>query len=205
MTDYFETVSIFGPSVLVMVLIVVVNWAFTAIHVYQEYRGKPVPLWRNFGAIVGVRLPDRLGVLFFTVGLTLILWALGLAAITGWLPIKGPLPPTVAIGALGAVIGARVSDTLVSHWGLYAVGYRPNPGIGSTPLYVLEAIFLLVAFRDGLSLEPTAAWIGFAGGIAAFVIVLPSIWIAGLVFPSWRHSPSWIRGRDIPDWADQPG
>ena len=61
----------------------------------------------------------------FTLGLTLSLWGAGLAGICGCLPLVGhSLPATV--GALGVIIGARISDTLVSHWGLYALGYRPN-------------------------------------------------------------------------------
>src|SRR5262249_29186616 len=50
--------------------------------------------------------------------------------------------PTAA--ALGVLIGARLSDTIASHALLYTVGYRPNPGFSSTPLYVIEAFFWLV-------------------------------------------------------------
>src|SRR5207248_5134172 len=59
---------------------------------------------------------------------------------------------------------ASLPDTLVSHWGLYALGYRPNPGLKSTPLYVLEALFIALTFWKGLSLAPCAAWTGVALG-----------------------------------------
>ena len=89
----------------------------------------------------GCGFPNRAGFLVFTVGLTLALWGAGLAGICGCLPIAKHLL-AATVGALGVIIGARISDTLVSHWGLYALGYRPNPGLKSTPLYVLEAIFI---------------------------------------------------------------
>jgi hypothetical protein len=50
---------------------------------------REAPLWRVFGAIVGLRLPNWLGFLSFTVLLTLALWAAGLAGIGGCLAIVG--------------------------------------------------------------------------------------------------------------------
>src|SRR6202011_3509183 len=86
MLEYFNSVSIFDHSAVALFLILGANWAFTLIHVLQEWKGEKVPLWRVFGAIVGVRVPDWLGFLSFTVGLTVLQWAVGLAAIAGWLP-----------------------------------------------------------------------------------------------------------------------
>src|SRR5262249_34165786 len=122
MLDYLDHVSIFSSS-LALLLILGMNWAFTLIHILQEWKGEVVPLWRVFGAVVGVRVPDGLGFLSFTVGLTIIQWAVGLAGITGWLPIVGQLNHAIAIGALGGIIGARIGDNVVSHWGLYSLGY----------------------------------------------------------------------------------
>ena len=35
------------------------SWVFFGrVHSYQEWRGEDVPLWRVFGAVVGVWLPD---------------------------------------------------------------------------------------------------------------------------------------------------
>jgi len=196
---HLDQVSVFGPSALAFFLILGFDWAFTAIHVYQEWRGENVPLWRVFGAVVGVWLPNWLGFLLFTVGLTLLLWAAGLTGIAGW--FFGPVNPSTAAWALGAVIGARISDTLVSHWSLFALGYRPNPGLKSTPLYVIEAIFLLATFWKGLALAPGAAWCGVAVGAAFFILVLPVLSLVRAC-ASWRRD-RWVRGEPIPAWTMQ--
>jgi hypothetical protein len=198
MLDYLDHVSIFGRSSAALFIILAVNWALTALHSYQEWKGENVPLWRVFGAIVGLWLPNWLGFLSFTLGLTLALWGVGLAGIGGWL--IAPLREPCAVGALGILIGARLSDTLVSHWGLYALGYRPNPGLKSTPLYVIEAIFILLAFWKGLALAPNAAWCGFALGAGAFVLVLPAFAALRMIAPSWRRE-RWRRWQPLPAWA----
>jgi hypothetical protein len=161
--EYFDRVSIFGPSALALLPILAANWASSAIHIYQEWKGAEVPLWRVFGAVVGVWIPNPLGFAIFTVGLLVVLWAVGLAGITGWFLVPLPLP--VAVGTLGAVVGALVADSIISHWGLYSFGYRPNPGLSSTALYAAEAIFILMTFWKGFSLAPDAALIGFAKGL----------------------------------------
>lgn len=198
--EHFDHVSIFGRSSVALLLILGLDWAFSAFHSYQEWRGAKAPLWHIFGAVVGVWLPNWLGFLLFTIGLTLLLWCAGLAGMAGWLPVVGHLTDPIAVGALGAVIGARISDTLVSHWGLHALGYRPNPGLSSTPLYVLEAAFILPTFWKGLSLYPVAAWWGFACGAGFFVLVLPLLRSVRLIAPSWRRAP-WIRWQPLPEWA----
>jgi hypothetical protein len=196
---HLDQVSIFAPSLTTLFVLLGINWSITAIHIFEEWKGEVVPLWRVFGAIVGVSLPDWLGFLVFTIGLTLLLWGLGLAGIAGWLPSVGPLSTQTSVWALGAMIGARLSDTLVSHWSLYGLGYRPNPGLKSTPLYVAEAIFLLLAFWKGLTLSPLAAWIGFACGAGFFILVLPVIATDRLI-PAWRRVP-WVRNEPLPAWT----
>jgi hypothetical protein len=94
---------------------------------------------------------------------------------------------------------ARISDSIVSHWLLYWLGYRPNPGIQSTPLYVGEAVFLLAAFWPGLALAQATAWVGFVLGIGFFVAILP-ILRAGRLIKTWRRD-AWVRGKPIPAWA----
>lgn len=198
--DHFDSVSIFGRSSVALFLILGLDWAFSAFHSYQEWRGAKAPLWCIFGAVVGVWLPNWLGFFSFTIGLTLILWCVGLAGIAGWLPVVGHLTEPTAVVALGVLVGARISDTLVSHWGLHALGYRPNPGLSSTPLYVLEVAFILLTFWKGLSLYPVAAWWGFACGAGFFILVLPVLRSARLIVPSSRRPP-WKRGQPLPDWA----
>jgi hypothetical protein len=191
MLDYFNSVSIFDHSTVALLLILGANWAFTLIHILQEWKSEKAPLWRVFGAVVGVRVPNLLGFVLFTVVLTAFLWLLGLAAIAGWL-VGGA-------GALGALIGARVVDSVLSHWGLYALGYRPNPGLSSTILYSIEAIFILVTFWTGLSSAPGAALIGFGVGALPFIGALPLLRLLRVV-PSWRREP-WVRWTPLPEWA----
>lgn len=181
-------------SVLAMILIA--DLAFTLLHSRQELKGDGAPLWRNFGAIVGVEVPGWLGFLGFTVGLTALLITLGVVG------ILAPLSAGCTAFALGALIGARLSDTVVSHLALYLVGYRPNPALASTPLYVIEAGFLAFVFHDRLLADPSATHFGLACGAIFFVLVLPGLWIARLAIPSWRR-PRWKAGEQMPSWADR--
>ena len=198
--DHLDKVSVFGPSAVALFLILGLDWVFTGIHTYQEWRGEAAPLWRVFGAVVGVWLPHWLGFLLFTVTLTLVLWGVGFAGIAGWLPCVGELSEPAPVRALGILIGARLADTLISHWGLYALGYRPNPGLKSTPLYVLEAVFILLTFWRGLAHDPRAALCGFAIGAVVFILVLPALRGLRIIVPSWRREP-WVRWQPLPAWA----
>jgi hypothetical protein len=196
--DHFNSISGFGRSAPLLILILAANFAITALHSFQEWKGAGVPLWRNFGAIVGVKVPDWLGFLGFSAGLTLTLWALALIGIAGW---PRWIPPAFALGAL---IGARLSDTLVSHVLLNTLGYRPNPGLSSTPLYVLEALFLIVAFRAGLTADWASAKCGIIAGAGFFVVVLPGLWLTQLLIHGWRRE-RWQRGHAMPAWVtDEP-
>jgi hypothetical protein len=196
--DHFNSISGFGRSAPLLILILAANFAITALHSFQEWKGAGAPLWRNFGAIVGVKVPDWLGFLGFSAGLTLTLWALALIGIAGW-------PRWIAPAfALGALIGARLSDTLISHVLLNTLGYRPNPGLSSTPLYVLEALFLIVAFRAGLTADWASAKCGIIAGAGFFVVVLPGLWLLRFLAPGWRRE-RWQRGHAMPAWVtDEP-
>lgn len=200
MLDYFSTVSIFD-STLAMLLILAANFVFTLVHVLQEWKGESVPLWRAFGAVVGTYLPNWLGFLLFTVALCLLQWWVGLTGITGW--PNGVRPDGVwplAIGAIGALLGARIADSVVSHWGLYALGYRPNPGLSSTVLYTIEAAFILIVFHKAYSIDPVSWRCGFLCGVIFFIAVLPLLWALHLLIPRWRRD-KWVRGEPIPVWA----
>ena len=166
----------------------------------QEWKGEKVPLWRVFGAVVGTYLPNWLGFLSFTLVLCAAQWLIGAMAIAGWPPSAGH--PWWPIWALGALVGARVADSVVSHWLLYGLRYRPNPGLSSTALYAIEAIFILVAFHKGHALDPHAWWKGFACGAGFFIAVLPGLWLLRWLVPNWRRDP-WVRGEPIPAWARQ--
>jgi hypothetical protein len=196
--NHFSQISSFPRSASLLLLILAANFAITALHSWQEWKGPGAPLWRNFGAIVGLKVPDTLGFLGFTVLLTLTLWSLGLIGIAGW--FARPVGAGCAAFALGALIGARLSDTLVSHVLLHYRGYRPNPGLSSTPLYVLEALFMIAAFHAGLQAAPLWALSGIALGAGLFVAVLPLLrWLRSKI-PAWRREP-WQPGQPMPSWA----
>jgi hypothetical protein len=200
--DHFSRISGFGRAAPLLILILAANLAITALHSWQEWKGAGAPLWRNFGAIVGVKIPDGLGFVFFTLVLTLTLWALGLIGIAGWFPVAGAVSAGCAAFALGALIGARVSDTLVSHVLPHLVGYRPNPGLSSTPLYIFEAVFIAVAFHAGLAADPASARCGMFVGAIAFVLVLPLLWLLRWLKPDWRRE-RWQRWQKMPAWAQR--
>jgi hypothetical protein len=198
--EYFARICAFEPSLLALSLILCANITFTAIHIWQEWKG-PVPLYLVFGAVVGCRLPRWLGFLLFTPGLALLQWFFGVAAYTGWpAGVHGDM--RFAVFALGAILGGRISDCIVSHWALYLLRYRPNPGLSSTLLYVAEAVLILTAFPRGLAAEPQSSLHGFFTGILFFVFVLPLMAIAGTLIKPWRRE-RWIRRRAIPDWVNK--
>lgn len=178
----------------ILVLILLADFAITSLHSIQEWKGVGAPLWRNFGAIVGLDVPDRLGFLFFTALLTLTLFAIGCVGITGL------FGPWLTAAALGALIGARLSDTVVSHVLPYIVGYRPNPGLSSTPLYVFEAIFIGWAFSERLAAQPSPAIFGSIAGVLMFVAVLPALRLARRLVPAWQRPP-WSSWQPMPSWA----
>ena len=184
-----------GYSAPVLVLILAADFAITSLHSYQEWRGAGAPLWRNFGAIVGVDIPNWFGFLFFTALLTVVLFAIGFVGIIGPLDDSG-----WTAGALGVLIGARLSDTIVSHVLLYTVGYRPNPGLSSTPLYVVEAFFLGFFFKALLAAHPDCAVTGFTVGALFFVGVLPFLHLMRWLFPTRKRTP-WSSWQPIPSWA----
>jgi hypothetical protein len=196
---YAESVSSLGRSAAAPLVLLALSWAFSAVHVFEEWKGSDFPLWRAFGAIEGVYVPNSLGFLFFTVALLLVLWIIGLGAIVG-LGFGGPLTAEQGVFWLGALIGALVSDCLFSHWIPYLAGYRPNPGLRSTALYVLEAAVLLLLFWKGLSAHPSQAIVGVLLGALFFLAVWGFLVALRLCVPPWRRSP-WVSGQPIPSWA----
>jgi phosphatidylglycerophosphate synthase len=200
---HFSQISGFGRSASLFVLILAADLAITAIHSWQEWKGKGAPQWRYLGAIAGVKVPDGLGFLFFTAGLTLLLWACGVIGIAGWFPFSETARSAAVAFCLGFLIGGRLSDTWVSHLKPHYRGYRPNPGLSSTPLYVLEAVFLIVAFSAGLLAGPGWALGGIIAGAGLFVVVLPLLRLLRAKIPAWRREP-WQPGQPIPAWATEP-
>jgi hypothetical protein len=149
-----------------LILIQAIDMVLTLLHSLQERSGK---LWRYFGAIVGVPIPDRVGLIVFFRGLTVGLWVVGFLTISGVVLWQVDL----AYGFLGFLVGCRVSDGVFSDILPYNKGYRPNPGLTSVPLYFAEALFLALAFYPGLSQHAVWAVIGFASGALLFYSIIP--------------------------------
>jgi len=147
MIQHFEKVSVFGDSVIALFLILGADLTFSGIHAVQEWKGNGAPIWQYLGAIAGVRIPDSIGFIAFTLALTLVLWGLAVVGIAGAFFDD----PCVSAFALGALIGARVSDSFVSHVIPACAGFQPNPGLSSVPLYLAEASFLPIGFQKGLT------------------------------------------------------
>jgi hypothetical protein len=196
MLQHFDKVSVFGESVPALLLILGVDLAFSGIHGFQEWKGRGAPIWRYLGAIAGTQIPDWLGFLLFTLTLTILLWGLALVGIAGVLIDD----LCVSAFALGALIGARVSDSFVSHVIPTCSGFQPNPGLSSVPLYLAEAPFVTVAFQPGLGACPSGAASGIAVGALFFIAVLPLLRLLRLIMGVWRQKP-WSPGQPIPNWT----
>src|SRR5262245_54492987 len=99
MLEHLAEVSIFRHSALALFAILGIDFAITLGHTLEEWKGCEVPLWKNFGAIVGVWVPDWLGIPFFFLILTAALWLVALMGITGSLLIVS-VPTACAAAAL---------------------------------------------------------------------------------------------------------
>jgi hypothetical protein len=170
MNNNLQDIWIFGLShTLVMLTVLqVIDLALTLLHSLQEREGR---LWRYFGAIAGVKIPDGFGQISFFWGLTISLWIVGLLGIAGAVLWQAPL----AFGRLGAIIGCRLSDSWFSHIALNNAGFRPNPGLSSVPLYFAEIAVLLVVFYPAIRIRMLAVLIGFVIAAFAFYSILPSL------------------------------
>lgn len=174
-----------------LAIIQIIDLALTLIHSLQERKGR---LWRYFGAIAGVKIPDTFGQIVFFSGLTVLLWIVGLIGVSGSVMWRTPL----AFGCLGAIVGCRLSDSFYSHIRLNYEGYRPNPGLESTPLYLIESVALIVIFLPTITAHTTAVVIGFIIGAVAFYSVIPSLRSLGPVV--FETMEPWKKGTPQPQW-----
>ncbi|MDE2380427.1 hypothetical protein [Bradyrhizobium sp.] len=180
-----------GHTLVVLAILQIIDLALTLAHALQERKGR---LWRYFGAIAGVKIPDRVGQPLFFGGLTISLWIVGLLGMAGTVLWQTPL----AFGCLGAIIGCRVADSWFSHIRLNNAGYRPNPGLPSVPLYLAEALVLLVVFYPSLRMQTFPVLVGFVVGVVAFYAVLPVLKTFGRLL--FEPTEPWHRGSPQPEW-----
>jgi hypothetical protein len=192
MDENLRNVWTLGPSQSLVILLVlqILDLAFTLLHSLQERKGR---LWRYFGAIAGVKIPDGFGQVVFFGGLTISLWIVGLLAITGTVLWQTPL----AFGCLGAIIGCRISDSLFSHILPNNAGYRPNPGLPSVPLYFIEALALVVVFYPTIRIHTFPVLIGFIVGALFFYALLPLLTTIGRVV--FEPIEPWQKGTPQPN------
>ncbi|THD44179.1 MAG: hypothetical protein E7774_11140 [Bradyrhizobium sp.] len=193
MSESAESVWIFGgdQTLIALVFLQTADVAFTLLHSLQERHGR---LWRYFGAIAGVKIPDGFGDVVFFGGLTVALWVVGLFGITGAVAWQSPL----AFGCLGALVGCRLSDSLFSHVLLNRKGFRPNPGLASVPLYVIESLVLVIVFYPTMLAHSLAVLIGFVIGALAFYLVIPGLRMAGPLL--FEPIQPWRKGDPQPEW-----
>ena len=182
-------------EVAVYIVFLFVNMSLTLVHFIKELKGLQ---WRYLGAIVGLQIPDKAGIVsFFALPLAglCVLGFIGIAPlhVCGWVSSKA------TIASVAAIIGTRLSDSLHIHIRPHRQGYRPNPALGTIPYYLAEAVWLTILFLPGIWNHFIYALLGFAGGYAFFRVVLP-----GLHFVrTFRHHEPWQRGRPIPSWAKE--
>lgn len=146
----------------------------TLAHVTEEVHGEGGPIWRYFGDIVGLKIPDKLGFIVFNLSLVVVLWFAAQLAYRG-----------MNLFWMGVMLGARLGDSVCSHWLLAIAGKVPNPGIYSTYLYAIEAFLIVLwllldpgsqfsAFESVASGGAGLFW-GVCLGAGFFVSVLPSL------------------------------
>ncbi|MEW6634755.1 MAG: hypothetical protein AB1440_28095 [Pseudomonadota bacterium] len=191
MSGNLQNIWVLGSSLVLLAILQVVDLAFTLLHSLQERKGQ---LWRYFGAIAGVRIPDSFGQIVFFGGLTVALWIVGLLGIAGTVLWQTPL----AFGCLGAIIGCRLSDGLFSHVLLDNAGYRPNPGLSSVPLYAIEVLALAVVFYPTIATNILPVLVGFVIGALAFYTVIPGLRIFGPLM--FQRIEPWRKGTPQPQW-----
>jgi len=194
--NYFASVSVFGKVPIIAVLLAIIDMTLTLVHADMERRGR---LWRYFGAIYGFHFSNRLGLPVFFVLLTLALWVVAIVGILGACTWNGSRTEQWGVAAVGLLIGGRLADSWKSHIELSLKGYRPNPGLASVPLYIAEAVVLVVIFAPGLIHDWFFAIPGFAVGVGVFWLLVPMfLRLLAAVLP--RHQP-WIAGQPMPNWA----
>lgn len=197
-------------DIIALYIVLIFNLALTLVHFVKELKGFQ---WRYLGAIAGLQIPDKLGIIsFFVLPLGFVggLGLVGIAPLNHFvkfvLEVLGPaeilhfkdlVTPGAATACVAAVIGSRLSDSIFIHIRPHRQGYCPNPALGTIPLYLAEAAWLTVLFFPGFWNHYIYAAVGFIGGFAFFFTVLPGL----KVVRTFRHVEPWHAGESIPPWV----
>lgn len=138
------------------------TWLHTFVD--ETLYGDGAPFWDYSADLLGVRPPWLAGFVLF-VFFTLALSAIGVLA--------------YGFGsflALSLLLGMRTGDVLGSHVALAALYKRPNPGLATAPVYVIEAAFSLLWLWGEHQLHRLSwqwALLGFWVFAGPWVIALP--------------------------------
>ena len=64
MNENLQNIGVLGSSypLILLAILQIIDLAFTLLHALQERKGQ---LWRYFGAIAGVKIPDAFGLAVF--------------------------------------------------------------------------------------------------------------------------------------------
>jgi hypothetical protein len=197
MGEHLASISILPASVAVFLVVIIADMSLTVAHTYQEVSAR---MWRYFGAIAGMRCPDALGIFIFAGFIGGLFWGSAFAGIAGAVPFIGPVSIEVSVGAIGVTIASRLSDAWYSHMELDKRGYRPNPGLPTAKLYLLEGILLPIVFFPGLRAHPVPALVGIAIGWVTFVTVPFNFKAVRALLPK-THAPVWRPGEPLPEWG----
>lgn len=197
LAEHLGSISLFPATTAVFLLVICSDMALTVAHTVQEVRAR---MWRYFGAIAGMRFPDPLGVFIFAGFIGGLFWGSAFAGIAGAIPFIGPVSIEISVGAIGVTIASRLSDAWYSHIELDRRGFRPNPGLPTAGLYLLEGVLLPILFFPGLRAHPVPAAIGAAIGWVTFVTVPFNFRAVRALLPN-SHAPVWRAGDPLPEWG----
>ncbi len=126
------------------------------LHAYQEIKEN---LWKYFQELIGAKItvPTILGIVTLLV-LPIILSIC--AQMAYWEQSKF---------FMGILLGARIGDTLFSHW-IPSFFKKENPGLETSVIYAVESALILL-------LQLAFSWEGFIVGFLPFLLLLPTYWI----------------------------
>lgn len=152
------------------------SWFATVAHAIEELGGDLPAYFTRIGAesvarrpAFVVRVPRWFAVALFGPALASTLLVLALYAYPTS-PAWAQSPQgTIASVAAAALCGARLGDSVLSHW-LLSWFERPNPGLRTTLLYAGEGVMLAVQIHWGI--EEAAA---FAIAAGSFLAINPVI------------------------------
>jgi hypothetical protein len=160
--------TLFAPHILLAASLV-----FTVVHAAEEVWGEGGPLWRYFGRLSGVHVPDWLGLL----GVGLFVPCLSAAA--AWLAYETPETDSLAPAFCGFLAGLRTGDFVSSHAAPRVAFAGPNPGFASSFLYLAEGCFVFAVYPVAAAAVVCGFLVFVAGG-------LPALGLAGFLVRQWR-------------------